>query len=65
MWLQPTEEIVEHLKDNDDYEAIITKELKSHLNGLLYKKEDKGKKKRTLEEFFFRERDFGPLRESY
>ena len=30
-----TEEIVQHAKGNDDREAIITKELKSHLEGLL------------------------------
>ena len=35
MWLQPTEEIAEHAKNNDDREAIITKELKSHLKELI------------------------------
>ena len=30
-----TEEIAQHTKGNDDREAIITKELKSHLKGLL------------------------------
>ena len=34
MWLQPTEEIAEHAKDNDDWEAIITRELKIHLKRL-------------------------------
>ena len=32
---QPTEEIVEHSKGNDDREIIITKKLKSHLEGLI------------------------------
>ena len=48
MWLQPTEEITEHAKGNNDWEAIIIKELKSHLKGLSYKKEDNGKKKGTF-----------------
>ena len=29
------EEITQHAKDNDDKKAIITEELKSHLEGLL------------------------------
>ena len=35
MWLQPTEEIIEHEKGNNYKEAIITKEPKSHLKGLI------------------------------
>ena len=35
IWLQLTEEIAEHAKGNDDREAIITKELKSHLKELI------------------------------
>ena len=37
MWLQPTEKIAEHAKGNDDKKAIIIKELKSHLKGLIWK----------------------------
>ena len=61
MWLQPTEEIAKHAKGNDDWEAIIiiTKELKSHLKRLSYKKEDKRKKKGL-----FGERDFRAKGES-
>ena len=36
-----TEEITQHTKGNDDRKAIITKELKSHLEGLLYKRDEK------------------------
>ena len=53
------EEIAEHTKGNDDRETIIIKELKSHLKGLSYKKEDKGKKKWT----FQKEEDRSPFRE--
>ena len=35
MWQQATGEIDEHAKGNDDWEAIITKELKSRLKGTL------------------------------
>ena len=35
MWQQPTEEIDEHTKGNDDWEAIIPKELKIRLKGTL------------------------------
>ena len=49
MWLQPTEEITKHAKGNDNWWAIITEELKSHLKRLSYKKGDKGKKKGLLD----------------
>ena len=46
MWLQPIKDITKHATGNDDREAIITKELKSHLKGLI----SKGKKKGTFGE---------------
>ena len=40
------EDITQHAKGNDDKKAIITKELKSHLEGL-YKKKTRRKSKGT------------------
>ena len=49
MWLQLTEEIIEHAKGNDDQKAIITKKTEeSPQETLPYKKEDKGKNEVTL-----------------
>ena len=45
MYLQLTEEIVKHVKGNDDWGAIITKGLKSSLKRLSH---IKGKKKGLL-----------------
>ena len=52
MWLQPTEEITEHAKGNDDWEAIITKNLRdSHIKRKI--------KERRRTSFFRREKNWG------
>ena len=48
MRLRPTGGIAEHAKGNDDWEAIITKEWKSHLKRLSHIKGRKEKGKRTF-----------------
>ena len=62
------EEITQHTKGNDDREVIITEELKSHLKGLLYKRDEKKEqgdpdfREKILLQW---ERDSGPKRKSY
>ena len=53
MWLQSIKEIVENVKGNDDRETIITKELKSHLKGLIQKgRWRKERKKGPFNDYF-------------
>ena len=59
MWLHPLEEIVKHVKSNDDWNIIITKEMRSHLKGFSYikgKKRKKKEKKRRLDRGFVHSR---------